>query len=89
MPIYTGKSAFGMFTNPDNADEWSRKPYNKEQRQIDKDHRTYLELMEYMDGKYSLNDCYNQIKNKTFRLSSRVKYYVLRHYDENGIFLNA
>ena len=93
MAIYTGRSekdgheALGVFINPNNSNEWSNKPYNKEQRQIVKDHRTYRELIEYMDGKYSLQDCYNQIKNKTFPLSCRLKRYVLNHYDEKGNFI--
>jgi hypothetical protein len=97
MPIYTGKSAdgsdmheaLGVFTNPNNPDEWSNKPYNKEQRQIAKDHRTYVELIGYMNGKYTLQDCYEQIKNKTFPLTNRYKKYVLSYYDENGNFIQS
>ncbi len=95
MPIYTGKSrddsdmqeSLDMFINPDNKNKWSNKAYNKEQRQIAKDHKTYLELMDYMNGKYTLQDCYNQIQNKTFPLTARFKKYVLSHYDENGNFI--
>ena len=94
MPIYTGRSsngsdaheAFGVFTNPDNENEWSSKPYNKEQRQQVKDHRTKNELLDYMDGKFTLNDCYKQIKEKRFPLVNRIKQFVLSHYDENGNF---
>lgn len=93
--IYTGKTAdgsdmhetLGMFINPDNENEWSNQPYNKEQRQEVKNHRTYTEVIEYMSKKQcTLDDCYNQIKNKVFGLSSRCKQYVLNHYDENGNF---
>jgi hypothetical protein len=65
--------------------EWSNKPYNAEQRKI---HRTRVELLDYMGGKFSLRDCYDQIKNKTFPLTNRYKKYVLSHYDENGNFIN-
>lgn len=96
MPIYTGKTAdgsdmhnaLGLFINPENEDEWSNIPYNKEQRQIVKNHRTYVEVVEYMSKKLcSLDDCYNQIKNKTFGLSARCKRFVLSHYDEEGNFI--
>jgi hypothetical protein len=97
MPIYTGKTAdgsdihnaLGVFTNPDNPDEWSSKPYNKEQRQQAKDHRTYVEVIEHMAGRYCLYDLYNQIKDKTFPLTNRYKKFVLSHYDENGNFINS
>lgn len=95
MPIYTGKSAdgsdmheaLGVFINPNNPDEWSSEPYNKEQRQQVKDHRTYVELIEYMNGKYCLDDCYKQIQDGTFPLVNRIKKFVLSHYDENGNFI--
>jgi hypothetical protein len=94
--ILAGKSAdgsdahipLGVFINPNNPNEWSSKPYNKEQRQCVKDHRTYLELMDYMNGKYSLQDCYSQIKKGTFPLVNRVKKYVLSYYDSEGNFIN-
>lgn len=96
MPIYTGKTAdgsdmhetLGVFINPNNKNEWSTTPYNKEQRQIVKDHRTKLEVLEYMSGRFTLRDCYNQIKKRTFGLSARCKRYVLSHFDENGNFIN-
>ena len=60
MPIYTGTTqydgheALGVFINPNNSEEWSNKPYNAEQRQAVKDHRTKVELINYMGGKLSL-----------------------------------
>jgi len=94
MPIYTGKSAdgsdmheaLGVFINPDNENEWSNKPYNKEQRQQVKDHRTKVELLEYMNGRFSLDDCYTQIKENKFPLVNRIKKYVVSHYDEESNF---
>lgn len=95
MPIYTGKSAdgsdmheaLGVFINPNNPNEWRSEPYNKEQRQQVKDHRTYVELLEYMNGRYCLDDCYKQIQDGKFPLVNRIKKFVLSHYDENGNFI--
>jgi hypothetical protein len=92
MPIYTGRSADGSdmeewkgiaYVNPENEDEWSTQIYPRT-----KQHRIYDELMDYMSGKYTLNDVYKQIQNKTCPLPTRLRNYVLSHYDENGKFIN-
>ena len=45
------------------------------------------EVLDYMNGKYTLNDVYKQIQNKNCPLSKRIREYVLSHYNENGEFL--
>ena len=95
MPIYYGKTEdgsdarepFGVFINPENENEWSNKPYNKQQAQELKDHNTYWDLRNYCNGRFTLDDCYKQIKNNTFPLCKRIKDYVLSHYDDKGNFL--
>lgn len=91
MPIYSGKTADGsdmeeiegMYINPDNPDEWSSVPYPSQAKQI----RIKNEVLEYMNGRYTLDDVYKQIKEKTSGLSARCKKFVLSHYDENGNFI--
>ena len=92
MPMYMGKSADGSdmkevsmgYINPDNDNEWSTEMYPRQKRE----HRLYDGLMDYMNGKYTLNDVYKQIQNKTCPLPTRLRNYVLSHYDENGKFIN-
>lgn len=91
MPFYTGRSADGsdmqevegFYMNPDNKNEWSSAPYPKQQKIIN----TKNEVLNYMNGRYTLNDVYEQIKNKKCTLSRRLRQYVLSHYDENGVFI--
>ncbi len=90
MPFYTGKSEDGsdmqevpgVYVNPDNPNEWGSHPYPSQIREL----RLLQEIMDYMNGKYSLNDVYKQIQDKTCPLSKRLRDYVLSHYDENGNF---
>jgi len=91
MPFYKGKSkdgsdmeeVEGVYVNPNNENEWSSEPYREQRKLI----KIKNELLDYMNGRYTLNDVYNQIKNKTCKLSYRLRQYVLSHYDENGNFL--
>jgi len=92
MPIYYGKSKDGsdmkefegFYVNPDNDNEWSSQPYPSQRRMIDKKNS----VLDYMKGKYTLDDVYAQIKNKTCKLSYRLRQYVLSHYDSDGNFIN-
>ena len=91
MPFYTGKSEDGsdmqevpgVYVNPDNPNEWSSYPYPSQIREL----RLLQEIMDYMNGKYSLNDVYKQIQDKMCPLPKRLRDYVLSHYDENGNFI--
>lgn len=91
MPFYRGKSSDGsdmeevegMYVNPDNPNEWSSKPYPSQIKVINMKN----EVLAYMNGKYSLNDVYNQIQNKTCSLSYSLREYVLSHYDSSGNFI--
>ena len=40
-----------------------------------------------MNGRYTLDDVYKQIQNKTCPLSRSVREYVLSHYDAEGNFI--
>lgn len=90
MAFYTGCSpdgsdmieVHGAYINPDNPNEWSSKPYPKQMKWIN----IKNEIMNYMDGKYSLDDVYHQILSKKCPLSKRLRDYVLSHYGENGEF---
>lgn len=92
MPFYTGKSADGsdmvefegVYTNPDNENEWSSTPYPKQKKIINRKQA----VLDYMNGKYTLDDVYEQIKNKTCKLSFQLRQYVLSHYDESGNFID-
>jgi hypothetical protein len=44
-------------------------------------------IIEYMSGKYTLDDVYKEILEKKSKLSSADRKYVMDHYDEDGIFL--
>lgn len=91
MPIYRGRSADGsdmeevegVYVNPKNTNEWSSKPYPEQQRFINMKKIVF----DYMNGRYTLDDVYNQIQNKTCPLSRRVREYVLSHYDAEGNFI--
>lgn len=95
MPFYTGKSAdgsdavevkgAGVYANPDNPNEWSSTMYPSQRKQAAK----YDALMNYMSGKYTLNDVYQQIQAKTCPLSKNLRDYVLSHYDINGNFIES
>lgn len=50
--------------------------------------RLYDEVINYMNGKFTLQDVYQQIQNKTCNLSSRCRDYVSNMFDENGNFKN-
>jgi hypothetical protein len=91
MPIYTGKSADGsdmrlvegVYVNPDNDNEWSSEPYPKQRKAIN----TKNEVLDYMNGRYCLDDVYEQIKNKVCKLPKRVRDYVVSHYTPEGVFI--
>lgn len=73
MPFYRGKSKDG--SDMEEVEGMYVNPNNENQ------------LLDYMNGRYTLNDVYYQIKNKICKLSYRLRQYVLSHYDENGNFL--
>jgi hypothetical protein len=92
MPIYTGKSADGSdmeelyggaYMNPDNENEWSISPYPSQRKAM----RIKNSAKEYMNGRYTLNDVYKQIKAKTCKLPFRLREYVLSHYNDKGEFI--
>ena len=93
MTIYIGstadgsdmKEAKGMFVNPDNNNEWSSRPYPPQQKTIS----IKEEYSDYVNGRYTLDDVYKQIQNKTCKLSKRLREYVLSHYDKNGNFIKT
>lgn len=76
--IFTGKSADmsdiypvkGMYVNPDNDNEWSNKPYTKEDKM-------WEELYPYLAKNLrSLKDEYELINQKKSPLSRRLRNYV-------------
>jgi len=76
--IFTGKSADGsdmypakgMYVNPDNDNEWSNKPYTKEDKM-------WEELYPYLAKNLrSLKDEYELINQKKSPLSKRLRDYV-------------
>lgn len=87
MSFYTGSTVDGsdareidgMYVNPKNENEWSNFPYPKQPEE-----RMYDEIMDYADGRYSLNDLKKQIDNKKSKLSRRLRDYVMSHYDSAG-----
>ena len=97
MAIFTGRSADGsdmkevqgvIYVNPNNPDEWSNKPYGFEGTSRDRSlQRTYDEVIQYMNHRFTLDDVYHQIVNRTLKKSKRFRDFVLSHYDENGNFL--
>tara|TARA_R110002153_G_scaffold13130_5_gene49081 strand:+ start:930 stop:1214 length:285 start_codon:yes stop_codon:yes gene_type:complete len=92
MPIYTGstpdgsdmKEFEGVYINPKNDNEWSTGPYPEQRRSMNK----YNRLRDYMNGRYTLNDVYLQVKEKKCKLPSVMRKYVLSHYDTDGEFIN-
>lgn len=88
MPFYTGKTADGsdmeevggMFVSPDGK-EWSNTPYTQEQYLQAKEerrlNRIYKEILEHINGKRTLQDEYNLIKNKQSGMSARCKKFLV------------
>lgn len=91
MPIYTGSTEDGsdieefegFFANPDNSGEWSSTPYPSQVKFVNQ----RKAVMEYMNGRYCLNDVRDQIINKICPLSASLRKYVMDHYDSEGNFL--
>ena len=90
MPFYTGSTADGSDMKEvqgayvsEDGKEWSSEMYPYQKRAIN----TKNEVLDYMNGRYTLRDVYNQIQNKTCELSSRLRKYVLDHFDNNGNFI--
>ena len=69
----------GVYTNPDNLDEWSSEPYPDQRREM----RRIERLRDYMNGRYSLNDVYQQIQDKTCKLPRSLRDYVIQIMEEN------
>lgn len=91
MPFYSGKSkdgsdmkeVHGGYINPNNPNEWSSKPYPGIQvRTLS----IISDIENYMNGRFSLRDVYNQILENKCPLSKSRRDYVLNHFDENGKF---
>jgi hypothetical protein len=100
MPFFTGSTSdgsdmrqiFGVFTNPNNEDEWSTEPYNEEQkafvREDNRQYRLKMSVVNYMkDNKLSLDDVRDLVVSKKSNLSKRQRDYVLAHYDSDGNFI--
>jgi hypothetical protein len=76
--IFTGKSADGsdmypangVYVNPDNDNEWSNKPYTKEDKMWEE---VYLHLAKNLR---SLKDEYKLINQKKSPLSRRLRDYI-------------
>lgn len=91
MTMFTGRSTDGsdmeevqgVYVNPKNPNEWSSTPYPEQQRIINKKQI----VLDYMNGRYTLDDVYRQVKNKTCPLPRSVRGYVSSHYDNNGVFI--
>jgi len=74
----------GVYTNPDNPDEWSISPYTKEdidfEKQEDREHKQYMRVYDYMsDNSLTLEDVRTQIVCKVCRLSFTDRQYVMEH----------
>lgn len=85
MPIYTGQGKpgdpdfhmeefEGVYTNPDNPDEWSNKPYPSQKKALRK-----AEILNgYMrDNRCTFEEVYEQIQSKTCGLSKSMRDYVV------------
>lgn len=90
MPFFLGKTKnldeakqIGMYMNPDNPNECSSQPYPKQRKWM----RAHQAVLDYMNGRYSLRDVYDQIQNKTCPLSASLREYVLSHFDSEGNFI--
>lgn len=91
MPFYSGttkdwedaEEVHGGYINPDNPNEWSSVPYPKQRKWM----RTQQAVLDYMDGRYSLRDVYDQIQAKTCQLPRSLRTYVLSHFNSEGNFI--
>ena len=80
--MYTGKSAdgsdmkevgSGVFTNPDNPEEWSNMPYP-----LSKEQKMAFEIYNHIEvNNRSLKDEYNLVKQKKSTLSRRLRDFVI------------
>lgn len=92
MSFYRGRTADGSdmeevqgaYVSEDDK-EWSSEMYPYQKKIIN----TKNEVLDYMNGRYTLRDVYDQIQNKTCKLSLRLRKYVLHHFDKNGEFITG
>jgi hypothetical protein len=81
--FFTGKSAdgsdlrpaHGMFINPNNPNEFSNMPYDKEQKQNLNDFNMFYDIRDKISGTY-LEEA-EKIKNKTSKLTRSEREFVL------------
>ena len=86
--FYHGSSAngsdmrpwLGVFTNPDNEEEWSSEPYNKEQRLYKKNYNDWEIIYNQLDGR-TLLDEYNLIIDKKSNLPRRLRDLLVAQYE--------
>ena len=71
----------------DNFHYHNRYEENEDTRRQKIDKKLSNELLDYQNGRYTMNDVYKQIKAKTCPLSKRLRDYVLSHYYIDGNFL--
>ena len=69
----------GVYTNPDNPDEWSSEPYPEQHREM----RRVERLRNSMNGRSSLNDVSQHIQDKTCKLPRSLRDYVVQIMEEN------
>lgn len=81
MTIYTGRSADGsdmkefegVYTNPDNPDEWQSKPYPSQRRWMSKKR----EIESYANrNNLTIEEIYQEIKDKSSKLSYKQREWV-------------
>ena len=75
----------GAYVNPNNPNEWSSEPYPEQKKWVNMKN----EVLDYMNGRFTLRDVYNQIKAKTCPLSIRLREYVVSHFDDKGKFIEG
>lgn len=101
MPFFTESSSdgsdarrvWGVFTNPNNDNEWSTEPYNEGQkafvREDNRQYRLKMSVVNYMkENELSLEDVKDLILNKKSSLSKTQRDYVMEHYDFDGNYIN-
>jgi hypothetical protein len=92
MEFYHGSSAdgsdirpsLGVFINPNNENEWSTAPYNKEQNLRLKEYNDWEQIYNQLDGKTLLEE-YELVLQKKSNLPRRLRDILIEQAKQEGL----
>ena len=75
----TSRPFFGMFTNPDNEDEWGSEPFTKEQEIEEKRFNKYWDIMNFHKNELEFSEIAELIKQKKCKLGRKDRDFVITY----------